>query len=124
VIDHITLGVRDLAASRRFYEAVLEPLGHTEVHESEHSFEIGDFSCADDRVVARHVHVAFKAQNRQQVQAFYTAALAAGGRDNGAPGERPRYHPGYYAAYVIDPDGHNVEAVFHERSAGGSDVRN
>ncbi len=125
LIDHLQLVVRDLAASRRFYEAALKALG----------LEIGgegpDFFWADELFISSkdsraaqgeltgRVHLAFQAMNRGQVDAFHAAATAAGGRDNGPPGERP-YHPGYYAAFVADPDGNNIEAVYHgpaQRSA-------
>jgi catechol 2,3-dioxygenase-like lactoylglutathione lyase family enzyme len=117
-IDHVTLRVRDVQASRRFYDAVLAPLGLSAfVADDPPSVEWGDFSIvADGRPVATDVHVAFGASSRAQVDAFYAAGVAAGYRDNGAPGERPHYHPGYYAAFLLDPDGHNVEAVFHDRS--------
>ena len=118
LIDHIQLVVRDLDASKDFYAAVLEVLQVPIVATAENYF------WADELVVSsiespealgtltgRH-HLAFQAVDRATVDAFYCAALAHGGRDNGAPGERA-YHPGYYAAFVLDPDGNNIEAVFH-----------
>jgi catechol 2,3-dioxygenase-like lactoylglutathione lyase family enzyme len=118
LIDHIQLVVEDLKASQDFYTAILAVLDIAIV-ETEH-----DFFWADELVVSstnspaalgvltgRH-HLAFQARDRATVDAFHRAALAHGGRDNGAPGERP-YHPGYYAAFVLDPDGNNIEAVFH-----------
>ena len=119
-IDHVTLTVRDLEASTRFYRAALAPWGSREVELDDGSVAFGPMG-SEDLVVARGkppsapVHLAFAAPDRATVDAFYDAALAAGGRDNGAPGLRPRYHAGYYAAYVLDPDGNNVEAVFHDR---------
>jgi catechol 2,3-dioxygenase-like lactoylglutathione lyase family enzyme len=120
MIDHVTIRVLDFEASKRFYTTVLEPLGHTlDWDDSNASFaEWGDFSIAHDaRPVTQELHVAFAAPGRSEVDAFHRVAVEAGYRDNGAPGERPRYHPGYYAAYVLDPDGNNVEAVFHDRPA-------
>ncbi|WP_137152044.1 VOC family protein [Devosia sp. FKR38] len=118
LIDHIQLVVADLAASRDFYTAVLAVLD-IPIVDTAH-----DFFWADELVVSsadspaalgvltgRH-HLAFQAKDRATVDAFYRVALAHGGRDNGAPGERS-YHPGYYAAFVLDPDGNNIEAVFH-----------
>jgi catechol 2,3-dioxygenase-like lactoylglutathione lyase family enzyme len=118
-LDHVTLRVGDVAASRAFYDTVLAPLGLTGYVADDPPFaEWGDFSIyADGQPVSRHVHVAFAADDRAQVDAFHAAGLAAGYRDNGAPGERPHYHPGYYAAFLLDPDGNNVEAVVHERAA-------
>lgn len=116
-VDHLTLQVGDLEASRRFYAAALEPWGSHEI--------TGDWGVSfgppgsEDVAIAEGepsapIHLALSAPDRQTVERFYEAALAAGGRDNGAPGERPQYHAGYYAAYVLDPDGNNVEAVFHD----------
>ena len=122
VIDHITIGVRDLERSRAFYRAALEPLGFSERgpwsdERREISFGAAgadDFAISDQYEPGGQVHVAFSADSREAVQAFHEAALAAGGRDNGGPGERPEYAAGYYGAFVLDPDGHNVEAVFHQ----------
>jgi catechol 2,3-dioxygenase-like lactoylglutathione lyase family enzyme len=121
VIDHLTLGVRDLAASRAFYLAALAPLGFVEQGPwSEGAGEVGfgppgldDFWISTRYEPGAGTHVAFAADSPEQVDAFHRAALAAGGRDNGAPGPRAQYSPGYYGAFVLDPDGHNVEAVFH-----------
>ncbi len=118
-VDHLTLRVRDLAASRAFYEAALAPLG-VRVLEVDGEVVFGpagaeDLAFAEGDPPSGPLHVAFLAANRGQVDGFHAAALAAGGRDNGPPGLRPRYHPGYYGAYVLDPDGNNVEAVFHDR---------
>jgi catechol 2,3-dioxygenase-like lactoylglutathione lyase family enzyme len=118
-VDHVTIRVRDLAVSRRFYEAALPPLGAVVVEvEGEVSFGprgAEDFLLAESD--ASHppsgpLHFAFAATDETAVREFHAAGLAAGGRDNGAPGPRS-YHLGYYAAYLLDPDGNNVEAVFH-----------
>ena len=118
LIDHIQLVVRDLKASRRFYGAAFEVLGIPVGGEADDYFWADELfvSSADSRaalgvLTGRH-HLAFQAKDRAMVDAFYKAGLAAGGKDNGAPGERP-YHPGYYACFLLDPDGNNIEAVFH-----------
>jgi catechol 2,3-dioxygenase-like lactoylglutathione lyase family enzyme len=121
VIDHLTVGVSDLEASRRFYTQALEPLGFGEIRSGSDatpgiSFgldEADDFAISQQYEVGGQLHIAFAADTRDQVDAFHAAALAAGGRDNGAPGPRPEYSAGYYGAFVLDPDGHNVEAVCH-----------
>jgi catechol 2,3-dioxygenase-like lactoylglutathione lyase family enzyme len=120
LFDHIHLRVADVESSKRFYRAVFASLGLPDiVHEGPGLFYADElFVDQTDGYVSR-VHLAFQAADREMVHGFHRAALSAGGRDNGAPGER-RYHPGYYAAFVFDPDGNNVEAVFHgpsERSA-------
>jgi catechol 2,3-dioxygenase-like lactoylglutathione lyase family enzyme len=118
VIDHITIRVSDFEASKAFYSTVLAPLGHELGWEDTalRLAEWGDFSIAQDgKPLTENAHVAFEAKNRAEVDAFHQAALDAGYRDNGAPGERPVYHEGYYGAFVLDPDGNNVEAVFHDR---------
>lgn len=118
LIDHIQLVVRDLPASRKFYSAVFEALGIPLGGEGEDYFwadelfvSSRDSEAAQGVLTGRH-HLAFQARDRKMVKAFYFAALAAGGRDNGRPGERA-YHPGYYGAFVLDPDGNNIEAVYH-----------
>lgn len=118
LIDHIQLVVRDLAASRTFYTAVLNALKVPMGGEGDGFFwadelvvSSPDSEAALGALTGRH-HLAFQAQDNAMVEAFYKAALENGGKDNGAPGERP-YHPGYYAAFVLDPDGNNIEAVFH-----------
>ncbi len=118
LIDHLQLVVRDLDTSRRFYVAVFEALGVPLGGEGEDYFwadelfvSTADSQAAQGRLTGRH-HLAFQARDRAMVDAFHRAALAAGGTDNGAPGMRP-YHPGYYAAFVLDPDGNNIEAVYH-----------
>jgi catechol 2,3-dioxygenase-like lactoylglutathione lyase family enzyme len=125
MIDHTGLVVADAAKSRSFYEAALKPLGYSVLMEipKEHTggrtvlgFGVApkpDFWIVDGAPNEPRIHIAFRADNREQVDEFHRAALAAGGRDNGAPGPRPHYHPGYYGAFVLDPDGHNVEAVCH-----------
>ncbi|TMM07829.1 MAG: VOC family protein [Actinobacteria bacterium] len=118
-IDHVTLHVTDFRQSKAFYTTVLAPLGVDLSWEDEklRSAEWGDFSIAQDaKPVSRNVHVAFAAASRAEVDAFHRAGVAAGYRDNGPPGARPEYHRGYYGAYLLDPDGNNVEAVFHDRS--------
>jgi catechol 2,3-dioxygenase-like lactoylglutathione lyase family enzyme len=113
LIDHVHLRVSDVDASKRFYAAVLKALGLDDVLVAGPDFFHADELFVDkaDGPVSR-VHLAFQAANREIVSAFHRAAVEAGGRDNGAPGERS-YHPGYYAAFVLDPDGNNIEAVFH-----------
>lgn len=118
LIDHIQLVVRDLKASRRFYTALFEVLEIPLGGEGEDFFwadelfvSTPDSEAALGKLTGRH-HLAFQARDRATVEAWYQAGLAAGGTDNGAPGERP-YHPGYYAAFLLDPAGNNVEAVFH-----------
>lgn len=134
MLDHVSIRVADYDRSKKFYEAALAPLGYTlamEVASSGAGFRKGfipDFwvkqgvstssgARADPTELSAcggpSVHVAFACDNRKSVDAFYQAALAAGGRDNGAPGLRPAYHPNYYGAFVLDPDGYNVEAVCH-----------
>lgn len=125
LIDHIQLVVRDLAASRAFYEAVLDalniPIGGSGTGffwADELFVSTSDSEAAQGALTGRH-HLAFQAEDKAAVDRSYNAALASGGKDNGAPGERA-YHPGYYAAFVLDPDGNNIEVVYHgqaERSA-------
>jgi catechol 2,3-dioxygenase-like lactoylglutathione lyase family enzyme len=121
MIDHITIGVSDLQRSRDFYLQALAPLGFDETNTSDvlpSEIEFGsaekmDFAISTDYGVGAPIHVAFAADSIEQVHAFHAAALAAGGRENGTPGPRLHYGEGYYGAFVLDPDGHNVEAVFH-----------
>ena len=113
LIDHVHLRVRDLDASKKFYRAVLTAIGKDRgIREDERYFSADELwiDRADEKTST--VHLAFQASGRAAVAAFHAAALANGGRDNGAPGERP-YHRGYYAAFALDPDGNNVEAVYH-----------
>ena len=118
LIDHLQLVVKDLDASRRFYEAVLAVIGVPIGGKGDDYFWADelfissvDSQAAQGKVTGRH-HLAFQAADRAMVDAFYKAALRNGGTDNGEPGERP-YHPGYYAAFILDPDGNNIEAVYH-----------
>ncbi|AHY57622.1 VOC family protein [Stenotrophomonas rhizophila] len=118
LIDHLQLVVKDLAASRRFYQAVFDSIGIPIAGEGDTYFWADELfistassEAAAGQLTGRH-HLAFQARDRATVEAFHQAALAAGGKDNGAPGERP-YHPGYYAAFAIDPDGNNIEVVYH-----------
>lgn len=130
LIDHLQLVVKDLEASRRFYGAVFEALGVPIGGSGEDYFwadelfvSTADSAAAQGALTGRH-HLAFQARDRGMVEAFYRAALTNGGRDQGAPGER-HYHPGYYAAFVLDPDGNNIEAVHHgeaERSAASVEI--
>ncbi|WP_448253650.1 VOC family protein [Ottowia oryzae] len=126
LIDHIQLVVRDLSASQAFYTAVLASLevpmggsGDGYFWADELFVSSRDSEAAQGVLTGRH-HLAFQARNRAMVDSFYKAALASGGKDNGAPGERP-YHPGYYAAFVLDPDGNNIEAVFHGEATRNTD---
>ena len=130
LIDHIQLVVRDLDASRTFYDAVLDALGFKVEGEGPGFFWIDELfvstassEAAAGRLTGRH-HLAFQAKDRAAVEAFHAAGLAVGAEDHGAPGERP-YHPRYYAAFLIDPDGNNIEAVYHgphERSADSVEI--
>jgi catechol 2,3-dioxygenase-like lactoylglutathione lyase family enzyme len=119
ILDHIGLAVRDFARSRAFYLAALAPLGIRIVKEGDGLAGFnreggkGGFWIGSGGEPTAPIHVAFAAKDHAEVRAFYTAAIAAGGRDNGAPGLRPQYHPDYYGAFVLDPDGHNIEAVCH-----------
>ena len=112
LLDHVHLRVRDLEASKTFYRAVLEAVGSGLTMEGDGFFSADELFVSDDGEPTSGLHLAFQAADRDTVHRFHEAALAAGGRDNGAPGER-HYHPGYYGAYALDPDGNNVEAVHH-----------
>ena len=128
IFDHIGINVTDYARSRAFYTAALAPLGIACLMEFENGggfgrggkpeFWIGSgkrsFQSAEQIATITPVHVCFAASSKADVDAFYAAAIAAGGRDHGKPGMRPEYHPGYYGAFVLDPDGHNVEAAIHD----------
>jgi catechol 2,3-dioxygenase-like lactoylglutathione lyase family enzyme len=125
-IDHVKLPVSDLEASRQFYTAALAPFGYRLVYDGPRSlgWGAGDGGDADEPFAVELTgspdvgsHVALTATSTSQVDAFHAAAIAAGGRDNGEPGERP-YGDVYYAAFVLDPDGHNIEAVYHGEGAG------
>ena len=125
MLDHVGIPVSDYARSKAFYQQALAPLGIGLIMEvtpemtgngSAAGFGSDDkpyFWFGDDGTPGEHTHVAFATTSRAKVDAFHAAGLAAGGRDNGAPGLRPHYHPNYYGAFITDPDGHNVEAVCH-----------
>jgi catechol 2,3-dioxygenase-like lactoylglutathione lyase family enzyme len=119
MIDHIGVRVSDYARSKKFYERALKPLGYAVIMEFEDSVAGLGANRTPDLWIAQQaplgpVHVAIQTADRAAVDAFHAAAIAAGGRDNGAPGLRPDYHPNYYGAFVLDPDGNNVEAVCHK----------
>ena len=121
MFDHVKFGVRDFAASKAFYLKALESLGVAIAGEGPPSYGIelvrpnnkASLCLFQTTEKPAHLHIAFMAENRGQVDAFYRAALAAGGKDNGPPGLRPQYHANYYGAFVLDPDGNNVEAICH-----------
>lgn len=125
MIDHTGLEVSDPVLSRRFYEKALAPLGYQLMMEVPKEFTDGevvlgygvppkpDFWIHEGKPNEPRLHIAFRAENRKKVDEFYHAAIAAGGKDNGPPGLRPMYHPNYYGAFVLDPDGHNIEACCH-----------
>ena len=112
LFDHVHIRVADLEASRRFYRAALEAVGLTITGGGEGWFAADELFVSDDGPATERLHLALQAVDEQAVIRFHAAAVAAGGTDNGAPGERS-HHPGYYAAYVLDPDGNNIEAVYH-----------
>jgi catechol 2,3-dioxygenase-like lactoylglutathione lyase family enzyme len=119
VIDHVILNVRDVPASRGFYVEALAPLGYEVMMDFPTGVGFGWQGKPYFWIAARDprhsgVHVAFHCKKRELVDAFYAAAIAAGGKDNGEPGIREGYHPNYYGAFVLDPDGNNIEAVCHE----------
>jgi len=129
MIDHVSLGVRDLDSSRQFYDAVLRPLGIVRTVDfqqrgSDYGAMAGSLGVEftitvepSDTLPSRGMHLCFRAPDRAAVQAFHAAALRCGGRSDGEPGLRPQYHPDYFAAFVMDPDGHRVEAVCHAPQA-------
>ena len=118
-LDHVTIGVSDTERSKKFYDLALHPLGITRLYAEGEGFAgYGVHPKAFFWIGLRDTaqtgaHIAFKAPDRATVDRFYDEAIAAGGRDNGQPGIRPHYHPNYYGAFVLDPDGHNIEAVCH-----------
>jgi catechol 2,3-dioxygenase-like lactoylglutathione lyase family enzyme len=125
MIDHMTLNVADFAAMLSFYEKALAPLGIAVIIRfGKDVTGAGEFVglgrekpflwLSDKGKTTPSTHIAIRAENREEVDAFYKAAMAAGGQDNGAPGLRPHYHPNYYGAFVLDPEGHNLEAVCHK----------
>lgn len=121
IIDHVGIQVSDYGRAKAFYEKALAPLGITLIREfgpvggfgRDGKPELWFSAEPGNPKEIQKVHVAIAARNREEVDSFYKAALAAGGRDNGSPGLRPQYHPKYYGAFVLDPDGHNIEAVYH-----------
>ena len=124
MFDHVKFGVSDYAASKSFFLKALGPLGVAAVSEGPATYGIelsakgtASLCLYQTEVKPAPLHLAFTAENRQQVEAFYRAALEAGGKDNGVPGLRSQYHANYYAAFVIGPDGHNIEVVCHEPEA-------
>ena len=124
MFDHVKFGVSDFALSKAFYCQALQPLGVTAVVDwPPDGVELYDPNGEESLCLYQtqekpaHLHIAFTAQNREQVDAFHAAAIAAGGQCNGPPGLRPQYSGQYYAAFIIDPDGHNIEAVCHESEA-------
>ncbi len=122
MFDHVKFGVSDYAASKAFYLQALAPLGVTVASEGPPAYGVElcvagsatSLCLFETAEQPAHLHLAFSAASRAQIDAFHRAALAAGGRDHGAPGLRPNYHANYYAAFVIGPDGHNLEAVCHQ----------
>ena len=126
MIDHTGVATNHPVESRKFYDVALAPLGYSLLNEVPKEFTGGkmvvgygvppkpDFWLHETDEVKSHQHIAFRAETRAQVDAFYQAALSAGGRDNGPPGPRLHYHANYYGAFVLDPDGHNIEAVCHD----------
>ena len=124
MLDHITFGVTDFARSTEFYTRAFAPLGVTRLYDVPPEYSGGVRSCgygdsrpwfwiAEQDATRGKLHIALTAKSRAIVDAFYAEAIAAGGRDNGAPGLRPHYHENYYGAFILDPDGHNIEAVCH-----------
>jgi catechol 2,3-dioxygenase-like lactoylglutathione lyase family enzyme len=124
MLDHVTIGVSNLNHAREFYDRALRPLGIKRLYAEGETFsgygadKKAFFWIGARAAVTTGAHVAFAAPDRAAVDAFHAAALAAGGRDNGAPGLRPHYHHHYYGAFVLDPDGHNIEAVCHASAEG------
>jgi len=126
MIDHVTFGVSEFERSVRFYDRALAPLGVRRLFDdSSATVKVtgyGDtrpwFWIAEHDPTSGKLHIAIRADDRGAVDAFHREALLAGGTDNGGPELRPHYHPGYYGAFILDPDGHNIEAVFHDRPAG------
>jgi len=120
LFDHIHLRTRDLEASKRFYVAAAGALGVPLSAEGDGWFSIDELFVSDDTSPGGPVHFAFQAPDRDAIERFHEAVLAAGGRDNGGPGYRRDYWPGYYAAFVHDLDGHNIEAVWYDYDAKGA----
>lgn len=121
MIDHFSLRVKDLQVSKKFYQSLLAPLGYEVRFDHAYAVSFGEERNADpggdfwlENGQQEPLHLAFHAKTHAEVEAFYQAGIVAGGRDNGAPGFRPHYHANYYAAYLLDPDGNNIEAVCHD----------
>ncbi|MEO8306967.1 MAG: VOC family protein [Pseudomonadota bacterium] len=119
MFDHVGFGVTDISASKLFFLSALKPLGVAVVMEGPYGVGIGQNAkpslwLFESKETPAHLHIAFTAGSRDDVDAFYRAAIDAGGKDNGAPGIRPHYHANYYGAFVIGPDGHNIEVVCHK----------
>ena len=123
VVDHLDVHASDYAESVRFYETVLAPLGIPRIGDSDEGTCFTDVNVVDRRPPTTNLHLCFQARSREQVDAFHAAALAAGFRSNGAPGYRD-YQPGYYAAYLLDPDGNNVEALYRDVGCAGHGISN
>ncbi len=129
MFDHVVFGVSDYEASKAFFVKALEPLGVAVASEGPLGVELCRPDSKSSLCIRRieekatHLHLAFTAENRRQVEDFYRAALAAGGKGNGAPGLRPKYHANYYAAFIMGPDGHNIEVVCHDPEANPSSGR-
>ena len=116
MLDHVGIRVSDREASERFYRTVLDAIGVAQTHSGDWYAEWDVFAlgeATDEKPVTRRLHIAFAVPTRDAVHAFWTAGVEAGYPDNGGPGERPEYHPGYFGAFVLDPDGNNVEVVNH-----------
>ena len=125
MLDHITISVADYHVSKKFYRQALAPLGYSVIMEFDEAVGFGDKDkpelwIREGEPLRPPIHVAFQCNDRSKVKAFHAAALEAGGKDNGAPGLRPEYHQSYFGAFVLDPDGNNVEAVCHEAFTEGA----
>jgi catechol 2,3-dioxygenase-like lactoylglutathione lyase family enzyme len=128
MLDHVTIGVTDIERSKAFYDQALRPLGIERLYAEQDAFagygaaRKAFFWIGSRDASQTGAHIAFTAPDRETVDRFYRAALAAGGQDNGPPGPRPHYHANYYGAFVLDPDGHNIEAVCHQKVAATSQL--
>ena len=124
LIDHVHLRCTDLDATEKFYAAILKAIGHPGGWRTPNAIQADELYISpvdpSEDIPPTHIHLAFQAKDRETVVRFYNAAIAAGGTNNGMPGER-EYHPGYYAAFVLDPDGNNIEAVYHGPSTRSAD---